>query len=294
MGVLNALAEMERLNTIGAQRGATQIKNYLQAERDRALGKRFFENYDPSPEGLQRFAADHNLDMPALARFTALVKGFEDFANNRADAQAAYTNALSRLTTALRPQTSNVSPGQRIVDQASGRVIYTAPPAPAQQKVLPPNATVYDPRTQTGVYTAPPAPERKLPLAPSTTVYDPRTNKAIFTAPSAPPKQGSLTAAQKQAAGDLKDLRNRFASYFGRYSAIAAKQNILTSSPKSQAIARQNLTAALALARQYKAGGHSPAELGLSPETIGQLLAAGALTRDEAEQALHDLFPEVR
>lgn len=304
MGILPALVAAERTRAVQEDHGLDRILGTLQAMRYEELGSRFLQNYDPSPEGLQRFARENRLSLPEMGEFMALVKGFEDFRTGRLGARTAYLKARADLEKALAPPSFTLSPGQTRFEggrpvasvpstgftlspgaaryDAQGRVVAQRPPT-RTPFTLSPGAARYDAQGRIVAERAP-APSG-FTLGPGQTRFE--NGKPVASKPPAD------TTDQKEPPR-LKSLRSLVTTYLGRYSAIAARQNIAAVDEKTQQVARQNLESALTLARQYRAEGGNPRDLGLSPEFVGTLLQSGALTRDEAETVLADLFPEVK
>ncbi len=304
MGILPALVAQERTRAVQEEQGLNRILGVLQGMRFEDLGRKFFRSYDPSPEGLQRFAAENRLSLPELSEFMALVKGFEDFRTGRLDAHTAYLKARTALEKALAPQPFTLSPGQTRYE--NGKPVASVP---ATGFTLSPGAARYD--NQGRIVAQRPAEQKPFTLSPGAARYDAQGRLVVQRAPAPSgftlgPGQtryeGGKPVASKPAKKEsgqkenprLKALRSLAGTFLGRYSSLMAKQNIYTENdPQSEQVARQNLAAAIGIARQIKKEGGDPRDVGITPDFLGKLLQAGAITREEADRVAADLFPEL-
>lgn len=87
------------------------------------------------------------------------------------------TGAVELVPGAVKPQTTTVSQGQTLVDQVTGRPIFSAP---AKPETVSEGSRLVDPTTGQELYAAP---NKPLSVAPGATLYDPATRQGIFTAP---------------------------------------------------------------------------------------------------------------
>jgi len=81
MGMMDALANMAKMQEGGRQKGVDQVTGFLKAMRMRNLGKKFFEQgVSFRPQDLQRFAKENNLNMDELREFATVMAQYKNMA----------------------------------------------------------------------------------------------------------------------------------------------------------------------------------------------------------------------
>jgi len=106
MGMMDALANMAKMQEGGRQKGVDQVTGFLKAMRMRNLGKKFFEQgVSFRPQDLQRFAKENNLNMDELREFATVMAQYKNMAAPAQRFQGTSRGSMNIETGDIKPGT---------------------------------------------------------------------------------------------------------------------------------------------------------------------------------------------